>query len=152
MRMRKIAMKFNKVAFRILMIAFLSGLQTNIISQEAIRIKRLTLPVEFDGIPKEASWEALDLFSLTMHKPNYGAQPSEKSEVRIGYDNEYLWVGASLYMQDASKIFAVTKKRDEELFDYDAFGIILDTYNDNENGSGIFYNSNRSQDRLYNFK
>ena len=41
-------------------------------------------------------------------------------------------------MEDASKIFAVTKKRDEELFDYDAFGIILDTYNDNENGLAFF--------------
>ena len=41
-------------------------------------------------------------------------------------------------MKDASKIFAVTKKRDEELFDYDAFGIILDTYNDNENGLAFF--------------
>ena len=138
MRMRKIAMKFSKVAFRILIIAFLSGLQTNLISQEAIRIKRLTLPVEFDGMPKETSWEAPDIFSLTMHKPNYGAQPSERSEVRIGYDNEYLWVGASLYMQDPLKIFAVTKKRDEELFDCDAFGIILDTYNDNENGLAFF--------------
>jgi hypothetical protein len=36
-------------------------------------------------------------------------------------------------MQDASKIFAATKKRDEMLFGYDAFGIILDTYKDNEN-------------------
>ena len=73
-----------------------------------------------------------------MHKPNFGLQPSETSVVRIGYDDEFLWIGASLYMKDASRIFAVSKKRDEELSDYDAFGIILDTYNDNENGLAFF--------------
>ncbi len=114
------------------------GFQNNITGQEAVKIKRIISPVEFDGIPKEAAWEALDLYPVMMHKPNYGAQPSEKSEVRIGYDNEFLWIGASLYMEDASKIFAVTKKRDEMLFGYDAFGIMLDTYNDKENSLAFF--------------
>jgi len=120
------------------MIVLALGLRSNLISQESVTIKRITAPVEFDGVPNETAWELPDPFSLTMHKPNFGAQPSEKSVVRIGYDNEFLWVGASLYMQDATKIFAVTKKRDEELFDYDAFGVILDTYNDNENGLAFF--------------
>ena len=120
------------------MIVLSLGLHNNLICQESVKIKRIISPVEFDGIPEEEAWEALDLFTLTMHKPNYGSQPSEKSEVRIGYDNEFLWVSAKLYMQDVSKIFAVTKKRDEMLFDYDAFGIVLDTYNDNENGLAFF--------------
>ncbi len=136
--MRALSVKSTKAVFRILIVVLLSGLHNNLISQEALKIKRILAPVEFDGMPEEEAWQALDLFNLTMHKPNFGAQPSEKSEVRIGYDDEFLWVGARLYMQDASKIFAVTKKRDEELFDYDAFGIILDTYNDNENGLAFF--------------
>jgi hypothetical protein len=73
-----------------------------------------------------------------MHRPNFGNEPSEKSDVRIGYDDEFLWIGASLFMNDASEIFAATKKRDEMLFGYDAFGIVLDTYNDNENGLAFF--------------
>jgi len=136
--MGKISISMKKSTFGILMIASLLCLQRNGIGQEAVKIKRITGSVEFDGIPGEAAWQTLDLFALTMHKPNYGTQPSEKNDVRIGYDNEFLWVGASLYMKDASKIFAVTKKRDEMLFDYDAFGIILDTYNDNENGLAFF--------------
>jgi hypothetical protein len=113
-------------------------IQNKIFSQDAVKIKRITSPIDFDGIPKEAAWETADLFPLTMHKPNYGVPPSEKSEIRIGYDDEFLWIGASLYMQDASKIFAVTKKRDEILFGYDAFGIMLDTYNDKENCLAFF--------------
>jgi len=136
--MRILSIKLTKGALRITMIVLSLGLHNNLICQESVKIKRIISPVEFDGIPEEEAWEALDLFTLTMHKPNYGAQPSEKSEVRIGYDNEFLWVSAKLYMQDVSKIFAVTKKRDEMLFDYDAFGIVLDTYNDNENGLAFF--------------
>lgn len=106
--------------------------------QENIRIERLTGQVEFDGSPKESAWSGLTLFSLTMHRPNFGAAPSEESDIRIGYDDEFLWIGASLYMSDVSKIFSKTKKRDEMLFDQDAFGILLDTYNDNENGLAFF--------------
>jgi len=136
--MGKLLKTLNKGAFGFLAVILSLSLHNNLFGEEAVRIKRLSSPVEFDGVPKEAAWEVLDNFPLTMHKPNFGSQPSEGSEVRIGYDNEFLWVGASLYMQDASKIFAMTKKRDEELFDYDAFGIILDTYNDNENGLAFF--------------
>jgi hypothetical protein len=128
----------NRSAFVFLMIVLLIDFRNNVISQETVKIKRITNPIEFDGIPKEPAWEALDLYALTMHKPNYGDRPSEKSEVRIGYDNEFLWIGASLYMEDASKIFAVTKKRDEMLFGYDAFGIMLDSYNDKENSLAFF--------------
>jgi hypothetical protein len=128
----------NRSAFGFLMMVLLISFHNNIISQEAVKIKRITNPVDFDGIPNEATWKTLDLFTMTMHRPNYGDQPSEQSEVRIGYDNEFLWVGASLYMKDASKIFAVTKKRDEILFGYDAFGIMLDSYNDKENSLAFF--------------
>jgi len=111
---------------------------SNIYGQEPVQIKRITEPIHFDGLPGEEAWKTLGKFELVMHRPNFGSEPSEASDIRIGYDDEFLWVGASLFMKDASKIFAPTKKRDEMLFDYDAFGIILDTYDDNENALGFF--------------
>jgi hypothetical protein len=136
--MVKSSIRMKKGDWRILMIVVFLGFQINCISQDAVKIKRIKGSVVFDGIPNEQVWNELDPYPLTMHKPNFDTQPSEKSDVRIGYDDGFLWVGASLFMNDASKIFAVTKKRDEMLFDYDAFGIILDTYNDNENGLAFF--------------
>ncbi|MGW8315038.1 MAG: DUF5916 domain-containing protein [Bacteroidales bacterium] len=106
--------------------------------REPVTIQRLSAPIDFDGRPIEAAWQSLEPFELTMHRPNYMASPSERSDIRIGFDDEYLWIGASLYMEDASKIYAVTKKRDEMLFDYDAFGILLDSYNDNETGLAFY--------------
>ncbi len=122
----------------IILTILLLAISSDLLSQETVRINRLTSTVEFDGIPDEAAWEVLSNFPLTMHKPNFGSQPSELSEVMIGYDDQFLWIGARLFMEDASKIFTVSKKRDEELSDYDAFGVILDTYDDNENGLAFF--------------
>ena len=108
------------------MFILLSILQIQPTGQEPVQIKRLSSAIVFDGIPNESACETMDQFPMTMHRPNFGNEPSEQSDVRIGYDDEFLWVGASLYMKDASKIFAATKKRDEMLFDYDAFGVVLD--------------------------
>ena len=106
--------------------------------EDPVIIKRITGLITFDGIPMEHTWNDLDLFPLTMHKPVFGSQPSEKSDIRIGYDDQFLWIGAKLYMNDADKIFAATKQRDAMLFSYDAFGVVLDTYNDNENALAFY--------------
>ncbi len=107
-------------------------------AEDPVRLKRIEGNIDFDGLPTEESWNSLDEFPLIMHKPNFGMEASERSIVRIGYDDEYLWIAADLFMKDPEKIYAVTKKRDEMLFDYDAFGIVLDTYNDNENALAFY--------------
>ena len=115
-----------------------SSCLSDLFAQQTVQIRRLNAPIEFDGSPVEPAWQSLGKFDLTMHRPNYMNQPSEASNIRIGYDDEFLWVGASLYMSDPRDIYAASKKRDEMLFDYDAFGIILDSYNDNETGLAFF--------------
>lgn len=80
-------------------------------AQDTAVIKRLSETVTFDGIPDEPLWNELNKFDLTMHRPNFGLAPSEISEIRMGYDNEFLWIGAKLFMKDASKIFSPTKKK-----------------------------------------
>ena len=61
------------------MIALLFWFAELILSgQDAVKIKRITVPVEFDGIPQESAWQSLDLFPLTMHKPNFGGSAFRK--------------------------------------------------------------------------
>ena len=128
----------KKVAELALSVILIFVIQNDLSGKETVKIRRIKGSIEFDGIPGDSAWQSAGLFPLTMHNPNFNSEPSEKSEVRIGYDDEFLWIGANLYMKDASKIYAATKKRDEQLFGQDAFGIILDTYNDNENGLAFF--------------
>jgi len=107
-------------------------------AQDVVTIQPNSGTVTFDGIPNEAFWQNAHQFKLVMHAPNFGAEPSEKSQVFLSYDNEFLWVGAFLEYKDPTKIVSKSKKRDEESYSSDAFGLLLDTYNDNENALAFF--------------
>ena len=122
-----------RVGLFLLLVILIPGLHATASGQDAVKLNRITAPVEFDGVPDEEAWTSASIFPLIMQKPVYGSQPTEVSEVYIGYDDKFLWVGARLFMKDPSKILEVSKRRDEDLRGNDAFSVLLDTYNDNEN-------------------
>jgi len=107
-------------------------------SQDISTIARISGEIVFDGRPDEAAWNEATIFPLIMHSPNFGAEPTELSEVMLGYTQEYLWVGARLFSKDPENITSTSKKRDERSRNSDQFGIVLDTYDDNENALSFF--------------
>ncbi|MCK4991629.1 MAG: carbohydrate binding family 9 domain-containing protein, partial [Bacteroidales bacterium] len=109
-----------------------------VVSQESLIISKISGTVNFDGTPNEEAWNETTVFPMIVSTPNFGTEPSELSEVMIGYDQEYLWIGARLFSKDPSNITSTSKKRDEESRNSDSFGIILDTYDDNENALAFF--------------
>lgn len=107
--------------------------------QDNIKIRRISTQIEFDGRPDEQAWKDINFYPLTMHRPNFGGEPSEKSEIMVAYDDEFLWIGARLFMKDVKLLYTPSKKRDEDVRrSFDSFGVLLDTYNDNENGLAFF--------------
>jgi hypothetical protein len=104
----------------------------------SVIIKRLTHPVNFDGVPDEECWTEVNPLKLTMHAPYFGKEPSELSDVRCAYDEKYFYLGAKLYYKDLTLIRSSSYKRDYMGLGGDLFGFILDTYDDNENGI-VFY-------------
>lgn len=117
---------------------FLVGLICMLQAQNNIKITPLTGEINFDGKPDEVAWQQAHKFEMTMHFPVFGNQPSEDSDIRITYDRNYLWIGAILYYKDISKMVSTSKKRDETSDNSDSFGILLDTFNDNENALAFF--------------
>ena len=105
---------------------------------DILPIARINDVVEFDGTTAPAIWTLSTPVNMQMHAPSFGKTPSEQTEVRIGYDDKFLWVFARLHYADPSRIVATSKKRDEESRNSDSFGIILDTYDDNESGLAFF--------------
>jgi len=99
----------------------------------AIVIAKLNAPIQFDGIPNEEAWNEIDPFPMIVHSPVFGKEPSERSDIRLAFDDHYVYLGASMYDSDPSKIQMTTKKRDDVSGGSDWLGLILDTYNDNEN-------------------
>ncbi len=101
--------------------------------QEPLVITKIEENIVFDGLPFEDIWNEVEPFPVVMFQPNYGHDPTEKTEIRLCYNDQYLFVSGRLYDKDPSKIRYSTKKRDDFGENSDGFGIILDTFDDNEN-------------------
>ena len=103
------------------------------LGQDPIVIKKIEENIVFDGLPFEDIWNEVEPFPVVMFQPNYGQEPTEKTEIRLCYNDQYLFVSGRLCHKDPSKIRYSTKKRDDFGGNSDSFGIILDTFDDNEN-------------------
>ncbi|MEO5647278.1 MAG: DUF5916 domain-containing protein, partial [Chitinophagaceae bacterium] len=103
--------------------------------RRSIQAIKTTQTIKIDGSLEDAAWSNAPLLSeFTIAFPDFGKPPTQKSEVRILYDNSALYIAAYLY-DDPSKIRKQLTARDAiERQDVDYFSIGLDTYNDKQNG------------------
>ena len=118
------------------LLLLISAAITNVSGQAGenyLEIQKMTGKIDFDGICNEPFWDSLSKIPMTMFKPNHGSKPSERSDIFVTFDDEHFYVGARLYYQNGSTIRSTTKKRDGADGGSDNFGILLDTFNDNEN-------------------
>jgi hypothetical protein len=99
---------------------------------EIYRIQRLNGPVTIDGKVDEPAWKKIDPLPLVTHWPVFGNEVETGTEIRLAYDDEYLYVSGIIYV-DPEKINAPTYKRDAIGGHIDNVSIILDTFRDNEN-------------------
>lgn len=132
---------FIILAFSAFMLLSLPGFGQDPAASESlttVTIKRLSGQIKFDGRPDEQAWQEISPFEMTMHAPVFGREPSERSDIRIAFDSKYLYVGASLFYEDASMIRSASFKRDYMGMGSDWLGIMLDTFNDNENSVAFF--------------
>ena len=96
---------------------------------------RILESLHMDGVLDEDTWQnALAASGFTQQRPDEGRPASERTEVRVLYDEETLYIGLWAYDSDPSQIIATQMQRDGDLADDDYFQIILDTYLDRQNG------------------
>ncbi|MEX2655938.1 MAG: DUF5916 domain-containing protein, partial [Balneolales bacterium] len=104
-------------------------------SSSPIVIPKLTGTVILDGKVEEPAWEAIQPLSLVTHWPSFGDPVNiDQTQIRIAHDEEYLYVSCRCYENNPNRISAPTYKRDNVNMSMDGLSIILDTFNDNENG------------------
>ena len=88
-----------------------------------------------DGVVDDEVWSnAKVLTDFIQAEPHEGEPATEKTEVRILYDNQTVYVGVICYDSDPSGIIVTDARRDSSLDDTDSFRIIFDTYHDQQNG------------------
>lgn len=101
---------------------------------------RLTEPVAVDGELSEAVWmSAPAATGFTQREPNEDAAPSEKTEVRLAYDDDALYVAARMHDSQPRAIVARLGRRDARL-QADAFTLYVDGYRDRR--SGLYFSVN----------
>lgn len=98
-------------------------------AQTPLSLTRITEAIKIDGLSDEPAWQKIAPLPLTMYKPAYQGEPTERTEIRIAYDKDYLYCSARCYDATPSDIRVNSLYRDRSSED-DKFGIILDTFND----------------------
>lgn len=96
-------------------------------------IPRIDRSIQLDGMPDEPAWNGIDPVPTVQYEPNAGAPPTERTEFRFAYDEEYFYVSLRAYDENREGIRANTLYRDGLSGD-DHLEVLLDTYNDNESG------------------
>ena len=107
-------------------------------SSSPLIITRLKDSINLDGLSNELAWEGIEPLPVIQQSPNYRNIPSEKTEILLGYDDNYLYVAGRLYDSEPSKIQAPSRKRDDLNGSTEWFGVIIDSFNDKENGLAFF--------------
>jgi hypothetical protein len=90
--------------------------------------------ISIDGVFNEGIWaKAIPAKDFVMWMPGNGtAEPNEKrTEIKVVYDNEAIYFGATMYDDEPSKILKELSQRDNSGI-ADRIGIFLNGYNDGQ--------------------
>ncbi|MCH7574450.1 MAG: carbohydrate binding family 9 domain-containing protein [Candidatus Marinimicrobia bacterium] len=104
-------------------------------------LTRVSGPIVIDGVITAEEWAGVEPLPLVESYPNFGAAPSEVTEIRVAYDSEYFYASARFFSDDMSKVIASALERDVPSPSDEGFGIVLDTFNDNENALSFWVNA-----------
>src|SRR5437016_12785953 len=96
---------------------------------------RTTDPIKIDGTLDEPSWSLVQpATDFLQQQPNEGAPASERTEVRVLFDDKNIYFGIRAFDSDAKHINARELVRDADFSNDDSVSIVLDTYHDRRNG------------------
>src|SRR5258705_11980460 len=115
---------------------------------EARRIQaaRVTDVIKIDGLLDEASWSsAQPATDFLEQQPTEGAAASERTEVRVLFDDKNIYFGIRAFDSDAAHINARELVRDADFSNDDTVAIVLDTYHDRRNAFRFIVNPLSSQ-------
>ncbi len=109
----------------------------------SLKIPRLDGKIKIDGELNEPVWsKAAVIKNLRQREPKENSAPSEKTEVYIFYNSNYLYIGVKCFDRKPNKITAYNMVRDFELRQDDHIQVIIDPFNDRRNAFSFAVNPN----------
>ncbi len=99
-----------------------------------VNAARLSSEIDIDGRHDDAGWTGVAVITnLVQRDPVQGAAPTQRTEVRIAFDDEALYVSARMFDSAPDSIIARLGRRDDRL-DSDDFVVYLDPFRDLRTG------------------
>lgn len=77
-----------------------------------IIIKPLQGEIRLDGKSEEEAWVGATSLPFIVFEPVWGMQPTEKTELLVGYDSSFLYIAGRCYTKDSATIVARNLIRD----------------------------------------
>ncbi len=135
---------------------WLQATDDTVLVRKGYTIERAVKAPKIDGVLDDDTWaNVTTICDLKQCYPYYDHQPSQKTEVKLVYDNTAIYVGAFLYDTAPDSIAHQLGNRDDQV-NADNFRIVFDTYNKEQDAfdftvtaSGVQLDS-RFSDGLYN--
>ena len=126
-------MNISTFLFILMLIPFISSAQFS--EKKIYNIKRTQNSPKIDGKLDDNIWNNLDAArNFSQIFPNNGEpeRESQKTEVKICYDNKNIYFGIMMFDNSPDSILRELSKRDEENKNFDYFSIYIDPFNNNQ--------------------
>jgi hypothetical protein len=92
-------------------------------------------PVLDGDVVNDPAWiGAAPATEFTQVRPFEGQPASQRTEVFVGYTNDALYIAAICHDDNPAEIMVTDSRRDSSLEDIDSFQVILDMFQDGQNG------------------
>src|SRR3712207_2074527 len=101
-------------------------------SSTPLELTRLTRPIRLDGTPTAEEWRDVPALPLTLYMPVFRGTPKQRTEIRVAYDDEFLYAAGWFHDSDPGGVRVNSLYRDRWNGD-DSFAIYVDAFNDNQN-------------------
>jgi hypothetical protein len=111
--------------------------------KKSLQTKFTSEKITLDGKLDEAIWQSVPIATdFVMFQPDNGKAVvnNKRTEVRVLYDNEAIYVSALMYDDEPNKILKEINKRDE-FGTADFFGVFINGYNDGQQNFQFFVNA-----------
>ena len=119
--------------------------------KKTLQAKSISEKITVDGRFNESIWQAAPIATdFVMFQPDNGKPISEdkKTEIRVLYDNEAVYIAATLYDSEPSKILKEITQRDN-VGTADIFGVFINGFDDGQQDFQFFVSASGVQmDRL----
>jgi hypothetical protein len=112
-------------------------------ADKTVRAQRTDQPITIDGRLDEPAWiTAATVDDFYQILPVEYAQPGERTQVRLLYDDDALYVAAKMWDDEPDRITANVLRQGDQSSTDDDFTIILDPFNDSRSGYRFQINPN----------